>query len=118
MISPAIVAIMVGTIVLGLYFVVKTLCRPKENFEAKPKIVLCKANWCGHCKKFMPVWEEVSEELKDEADFVVYDSEEDKEKLTEYGVKGFPTVFKLVDGERIDFKGARTAENLRKFVRG
>lgn len=118
MLSPAVVAIMAGTLILAVYFLVKSLCKPKETFDTKPRVILCKASWCGHCKKFMPVWEEVSKALKDEADFVTYDSEDDKDKMKELGVKGFPTVYREVDGERTEFKGPRTADALKAFVRG
>ena len=109
---------MAGTIILALYFVVKALCKPKETFDSKPKVMFFKADWCGHCKKFMPVWEEVSAALKDEADFIRYDSDKDKDIMKEHGVKGFPTVKKEVDGEVTEFQGPRTAEALKSFVRG
>ena len=46
----------------------------KEGFELKPteledeiqsgkKLVLFYADWCGHCKKIKPVWDETAEEI-------------------------------------------------------
>lgn len=116
MISPAVLAIMVGSLVLAVYFLVRVLCAPKEKFETRPKVTLFKASWCGHCKKFMPVWEEVSASMKDQADFAVVDADEDKAEVKAHGVKGFPTVVKEVNGERTEFAGKRTAAELRKFV--
>ena len=117
MFSPAIITILAGTIILALYFIVKAFCKPKETFDSKPKVMLFKAEWCGHCKKFMPVWDEVSKSLGGEAEFIKYDSEEHKDTMSEYGVKGFPTVYKVVDGEKTNFEGPRTVDALTEFVR-
>lgn len=117
MLSPAIVAIMVGSLVLALYFLVKSLCKPKETFDTKPKVMLFKAQWCGHCKKIMPVWDKAAEALKDEAEFIKYDSDADKDKMKEFGIQGFPTIYKEINGERTEFQGERTVAGITAFVR-
>eukprot|EP00873_Tetraselmis_striata_P027056 jgi/Tetstr1/447320/TSEL_034757.t1 len=120
MLTPATITIMVGTIVLALYFLVRVLCKPKEGFGSKPYVEFFYAEWCGHCKKFMPTWEKVAADLSGEAEFkkINSDDKDVKELMTKYSVKGFPHVQKTVDGETTEFKGSRTEQNLVKFVKG
>jgi len=70
------------------------------------KVILSKVAWCGHCKDFLPVFNESKNLIKNNKtlkniniDFEVYDMEEDKgifktkyEELVDK-VEGYPTVF-------------------------
>ena len=70
------------------------------------KVILSKVDWCGHCKDFLPVFNESKNLIKNNktlknvsVDFEVYDMEQDKgifqtkyEKLVDK-VEGYPTVF-------------------------
>jgi len=70
------------------------------------KVILSKVEWCGHCKDFLPVFNESKKLIKNnkilknmDIDFEVYDMEADKGIFeTKYGelvdkVEGYPTVF-------------------------
>jgi hypothetical protein len=70
------------------------------------KVIFSKVNWCGHCKDFLPVFNESKNLVKNNnmfknvnMDFEVYDMEEDKGIFeTKYSelvdkVEGYPTVF-------------------------
>jgi hypothetical protein len=70
------------------------------------KVILSKVEWCGHCKDFLPVFNESKNLIKNNnmfknvsVDFEVYDMEQDKGIFeTKYGelvdkVEGYPTVF-------------------------
>ena len=70
------------------------------------KVILSKVEWCGHCKDFLPVFNESKNLIKNNKifknvniNFEVYDMEEDKGIFeTKYGdlvdkVEGYPTVF-------------------------
>lgn len=120
MLTPAIIAIMIASIVLALYFLVKTLCKPKEGFDTKPTVEFFYAEWCGHCKKFMPTWDKVVEKMAGEAEFKKLNSDDKdvKELMKMHGVKGFPHVQKTVGSETTEFSGPRTEEALIKFVKG
>lgn len=76
------------------------------------KIVLVKANWCGHCKTFEPLYEEAKKKYKkidflvnNITDFFKYDVNDEKEKenfTKDYSEKifssivGYPTVLLII----------------------
>jgi len=70
------------------------------------KVILSKVDWCGHCKDFLPIFNESKKLIKNnkilknvDIDFEVYDMEQDKGIFeTKYGelaekIEGYPTVF-------------------------
>ena len=70
------------------------------------KVILSKVEWCGHCKDFLPVFNESKNLIKNNktlknvnVDFEAYDMEQDKGIFeTKYSelvdkVEGYPTVF-------------------------
>lgn len=72
----------------------------------KPMAVLFYADWCGFCKRFAPLYKELSKDsdLKKEFNFVYVNSEDKKNAayFQEYQIKGFPTLY-LVNqkGEKV-----------------
>jgi thiol-disulfide isomerase/thioredoxin len=72
-------------------------------------LVLVYAPWCGHSKKMLPDYERIKSEFHGKVmngkkiNIMMYDSDVDKDKVKEYGVKGFPTLFVEKDGNRESF---------------
>ena len=72
-------------------------------------LVLVYAPWCGHSKKMLPDYEKVKSELDGQMlngtkmNVLMYNSDVDKAKVKEYGVKGFPTLFYEQDGNQKPF---------------
>ena len=60
----------------------------------KIDIMLFKWEQCGWCKKFEPHWNAASsiESLKKKFNFITYDANNDKDKVKEYKVDGYPTI--------------------------
>ena len=78
----------------------------------KVDIILFKADWCGHCKRFKPVWEMLHKKFESKFNFIVYDADKNAKMLEQYKVDGFPTVL-FKDGEHFKpYEGSREYEDL------
>ena len=122
-------------IALSLLFIViiTTYCmycyrkNKKESFTtdggSTKTLFFFKASWCGHCKRFQPVWDEFKSELESNPlpiqlkEFDV-DEEETKPLLEQHNVRGFPTILLEESGkEDIVFTQNRTVEDLMGFCK-
>ena len=64
-----------------------------------PSVLLVKANWCGYCTKYLPLFKSLSERYKS-VNFVFVEEEENKYLLNQWAnlvnpkftIKGFPMV--------------------------
>jgi thiol-disulfide isomerase/thioredoxin len=99
--------------------------RGVEGFEGgagSKSVVICKADWCGHCKKAAPEFNKLLSAspitLKDGSKAVVkiLDADKDKAELSQYKVKGFPTILVVDSGQVTEYPGDRTAEGVIDFL--
>jgi thioredoxin 1 len=67
----------------------------KENRKI---IVDFSASWCGPCKILLPTLEKISDEMTD-VEVVKIDVDEQSEFISEYGIRGVPTVI-IYNGEQ------------------
>jgi thiol-disulfide isomerase/thioredoxin len=94
-----------------------------EGFESSGKsVVICKADWCGHCKKAAPEFNKLVGAspitLKDgsKATVKILDADKDKSEVSKYNIKGFPSIL-IVDGQTItEYPGERTKEGVVDFL--
>ena len=65
------------------------------------KTVVCDfwASWCGPCRMLGPVMEELSEELKDKAEFVKVNVDDNQEAAAQFGIMSIPDVLIFADGK-------------------
>jgi thiol-disulfide isomerase/thioredoxin len=66
------------------------------NYNTKnPSLVLVKAEWCGHCRNFKPVWEQLQHKIpQDKMNVVTLDSEADKQFISRIKtLNGFPSLY-------------------------
>lgn len=57
------------------------------------------ASWCPHCRKMMPVVDQIKELLDGSAAVIQLDIDENKELATQEEVEGIPTFIIYSDGE-------------------
>jgi thiol-disulfide isomerase/thioredoxin len=115
----SILAILLILLVLLRY----THNRKFEGFEGTSKsVVICKADWCGHCKKAAPEFQKLLTAspitLKDGSKAVVkiLDADKDKSEISQYKVKGYPSVLIVDGGVTTEYPGERTASGITEFL--
>ena len=76
------------------------------------------APWCGHCKKLAPIWEELGEAYKDNANVVIAKFDATANEAEGVEVRGYPTlIFYPKDNKSgVNFDGDRTLEPLKKWL--
>jgi thiol-disulfide isomerase/thioredoxin len=94
-----------------------------EDFEnADKSVVILKASWCGHCKKAAPEFEKLVSAspitLQDgsKAKVIMLDADNDKEAISKYTVKGFPTILIGKEGNMEEYPGERTYDGVVSYL--
>jgi thiol-disulfide isomerase/thioredoxin len=115
-------------LLVGLAYVYSTYS--KESFQNntpldKPRLSICYADWCGHCKAAKPSFEEISKDGQVsiangtvvEVRMLNADDSKNESELKRLKVEGYPTlILETTDGKRIEFKGERTTQAYLDFL--
>ena len=119
------VVIIVALLGYGAYYMKQK--NSKETFDGGNNngktLIFFKANWCGHCNRFKPVWDEFVTECKNNNESTQLleldiDKEESKPIMEKHNVKGFPHVVLTADNqEDVVFTKNRTKEDLIAFLK-
>ncbi len=72
--------------------------------DAQVTFVFFHATWCGHCKQFKPIFEQVAAAAKGKARFktVVSDVLQKSPHADKIPIRGFPTIIVFSKGEQVD----------------
>jgi thiol-disulfide isomerase/thioredoxin len=63
------------------------------------------APWCGHCKRLVPVWNELSDlVLEDGVNIASVDVTENRELGKRFEIKGFPSLIYFSQGQMVKYK--------------
>ncbi len=74
------------------------------------------APWCGPCKMIAPVVEQIAQQYAD-VKVVKIDADHAQELMSQYSVRGIPTLLLLENGELIDRKvGAASVKQVTEFI--
>ena len=77
-------------------------------------VVLFHAPWCQHCHALLPKYEEVARSSSIPMGAV--DCNNHAKVVSLYGLRGFPTVMRFVDGQmEHEYEGDRTVASLAAF---
>ena len=60
------------------------------------------APWCGPCRNFAPIFEDVAEERSGKVRFVKVNTEAERELSARFGIRSIPTIMIFKNGEVID----------------
>lgn len=120
-------------LVVALLFIALVLLRMSvvssyEGFagggEGGMKLVIAKADWCGHCRKAAPEFAKLKQasplSLGDGRTVIIeeLDADKDKSAISELGVKGFPTLMlEKSGGEKVEYPGERTYDAVVEFLK-
>jgi thioredoxin len=97
----------------------KTIYDGKSNLADKPIIIDFYADWCGPCKMFEPIFEEVANEYKDRVDFYKVNSEQEQEISIMFNVRSIPTVAMISKkGDLTSNPGAMTVDTFKYYIEG
>jgi len=88
----------------------------KDETAAGVVVVDFWAEWCGPCKRLIPIFEELSGEME-AVKFFKINVDTEQELATEYGVMSIPTLIFMKDGKEVDRSvGALNKDVLKKKI--
>lgn len=87
-------------------------------------IRMFKVDWCPHCKKALPEFQQVENEYAGKTvngyklEFVVVDGEDSANAslVNEYKIQGYPTIVLTKDGKNIEYDAKVDKPTLEKFI--
>jgi thiol-disulfide isomerase/thioredoxin len=97
-----------------------------KSSKADAELIFFFADWCPHCKKAMPQWEEVKSSYSGKVVngytliFTEVDcskeTDEMKKATAEYEIEGYPTIKLVKDGQIIEYDAKPDKDTLEKFI--
>ena len=95
-----------------------------EGFQNSKTVIICKADWCGHCKTAAPEFQKLvsASPIKlangSSVNVKMLDADKDKAELSKYKIRGFPTILIVNGSDTVDYPGERTSDGVIEFLNG
>ena len=81
------------------------------------KVIKFYADWCGPCRVYAKTFDKVSEEMKEEVEFINVNIEKDTTGLAaEYRVASIPLTVVVKDGVKKQKSGRLNENTLKQFI--
>ena len=129
----------IGIIIILYYYVFKPVSEKTVSYSANAEhdtyssqngkdaeIMLFYVDWCPHCKKAKPAWNDVKSEYENKTinGYKVIFTEvncteetaEVEHLMNKYNIEGFPTIKLLKDGQVVEYDAKPTKETLTQFL--
>ena len=90
--------------------------------DKNAQLYLFKVDWCPHCKKAKPVFDEVEKELNGRpingyvVSFKTVDCEAEPDMADKFKVEGYPTIKLIKDGEVIEYDAKPDKDKIVEFL--
>jgi thiol:disulfide interchange protein len=93
----------------------------RDGFTNQDKtVIICKADWCGHCNKAKPEFDKMRQGITldngSTVKVITYDADQHKAELKALNVKGYPSIFVDTGSTKVEYPGQRTFEGVREFL--
>jgi len=131
------VALLIAAAVYVYYVYLKKNMKPtyvankefinEDDDDKVAEILFFTVDWCPHCKKSKPIWDEFSEkyqgkkingyEMKFKEVNCTDESDENVKKMVkDYSIEGYPTIKMVKDNTVFDYEAKPTMEHLEQWV--
>jgi thiol-disulfide isomerase/thioredoxin len=72
---------------------------------------------CGHCKKFMPTWHQIINNLPINTTYEEINCDQDRKRATENAITSVPTIMLVVNDTKTTYFGDRSYNDIDRFLR-
>jgi thiol-disulfide isomerase/thioredoxin len=92
------------------------------NDDKNAQLYLFKVDWCPHCKKAKPVFDEVEKELNGRmingytVTFKTVDCEAEPDMADKFKIEGYPTIKLIKDGQVIEYDAKPEKDKIMEFL--
>ena len=84
---------------------------------AEVKVILYRADWCGHCNDFLPTWNKLKTAF-DMMDikYEEYEEHANPKAIEDANIRGFPTIVIVSNGKTEEYHKERDYDAIMKFI--
>ena len=74
------------------------------------------AKWCGPCRSFIPVWDELEKQHSEKIAFLKYDVDVDREMAMAFGIQAMPTFIAIHNGQEVGRVRGASREKVEELI--
>ena len=99
---------------------------PMNSKNSQAELILFSVDWCPHCKKAQPIWNDMKSEYENKTinGYTILftevnctnESPEVEKMINKYKIEGYPTIKLLKDGNVIEYDAKPNKATLEQFL--